>query len=189
MEALRSSLEQLSTEKVKVTVVHAAAGSITESDVNLAVAADAMIIGFNVRPAGKAAQLAQQESIEIRRYEIIYAVVDDVKASMEGLLAPTLVERALGKAEVLQVFRVSKAGTIAGCMITDGLVRRNAGARVLRDGVVVHEGKITSLKRFKDDVREVKNGFECGLSVDGFSGLEVGDRVEAFEFEQVKQTL
>ncbi|MBX3182468.1 MAG: translation initiation factor IF-2 [Polyangiaceae bacterium] len=189
VEALRSSLEQLSTEKVKVTVVHAAAGSITESDVNLAVAADAMIIGFNVRPAGKAAQLAQQEGIEIRRYEIIYAVVDDVKASMEGLLAPTLVERALGKAEVLQVFRVSKAGTIAGCMITDGLVRRNAGARVLRDGVVIHEGKITSLKRFKDDVREVKNGFECGLSVDGFSGLEVGDQVEAFEFEQVKQTL
>ncbi len=189
VEALRTSLEQLSTEKVKVTVVHAAAGGITESDVNLAVAAQAMIIGFNVRPAGKASSLAQHEGVEIRRYEVIYAVVDDVKAAMEGMLAPTLVEKALGKADVLQVFRVSKAGTIAGCMVTDGVIKRNAGARVLRKGDVVYEGKINSLKRFKDDAREVRNGFECGISVDGWNGIEVGDQIEAFEMEEVKQTL
>lgn len=189
VEALRTSLEQLSTEKVKVAVVHAAAGGITESDVNLAVAAQAMIIGFNVRPAGKASSLAQQEGIEIRRYEVIYTVVDDVKAAMEGLLAPTLVEKALGKADVLQVFRVSKAGTIAGCMVTEGVIKRNAGARVLRAGEVVYEGKVNSLKRFKDDAREVRNGFECGISVDGWNGIEVGDQIEAYEMEEVKQTL
>jgi len=189
VEALRSSLEQLSTEKVKVIVVHAAAGGITESDVNLAVAAQAMIIGFNVRPAGKAAQLAHHEGIEIRRYEIIYAVVDDVRAAMEGMLAPTMVERPIGKADVLQVFRVSKSGTIAGCMVTEGVIRRNAGARVMRDGAMVYEGKVNGLKRFKDDVREVKNGFECGISVDGWSGLEVGDQLQVFELEAVKQTL
>ncbi|MCA9640598.1 MAG: translation initiation factor IF-2, partial [Myxococcales bacterium] len=181
--------EQLSTEKVKVAVVHAAAGGITESDVNLAAAAQAMIIGFNVRPAGKASSLAQQEGIEIRRYEVIYAVVDDVKLAMEGLLAPTLVEKHLGRADVLQVFRVSKAGTIAGCMVTDGVIRRNAGGRVLRDGEVVYEGKVNSLKRFKDDAREVRNGFECGISVDGWNGIEVGDQIEVFEMEEVKQTL
>ncbi len=189
VEALAESLIKLSTEKVKVSVVHSGAGAITEGDVNLAVAAGAIIIGFNVRPAGKASSLAQKEKIEIRQYNIIYNVVDDVKAAMEGLLAPTLVEKTLGKAEVRQVFRVSKAGTVAGCMIVEGVVRRNAGARLLREGAVVWEGKLDSLKRFKDDAREVKEGFECGIGLEGYNDIKEGDIIEAFEMEEVKQTL
>ena len=189
VEALAESLQKLSTEKVKVSVVHAAVGAITEGDVNLAVAAGAIIIGFNVRPAGKASSLAQKESIEIRQYNVIYNVVDDVKAAMEGMLAPKLVEKALGKAEVRQVFRISKAGTVAGCMVIEGLVRRNASGRLFREGKQVWEGKIEGLKRFKEDAREVKEGFECGISLEGQNDIKEGDIIEAFEVEEVKQTL
>jgi len=189
VEALRDALIKLSTNKVKVSVVHAAVGAITEGDVNLAVAAKGIIIGFNVRPAGKATSLAQQEAVQIRSYNIIYNVVDDVKAAMEGLLAPTLVEKVIGQAEVRQTFRISKAGTIAGCMVTQGVVRRSASARLVRDGVVIWTGKVSSLKRFKDDVREVKEGFDCGIGLEGYNDLKEADIVEFFEVEEVKQTL
>ncbi|MBI3207016.1 MAG: translation initiation factor IF-2, partial [Myxococcales bacterium] len=189
VEALRDALVKLSTAKVKVSVVHSAVGAITEGDVNLAVAAKGIIIGFNVRPAGKATSLAQQEAVQIRQYSIIYNVVDDVKAAMEGLLAPTLVEKELGKAEVRQVFKLSKAGVIAGCMVVQGLARRSAIARLVRDGAVIWDGKVSSLKRFKDDAREVKEGFDCGIGLEGFNDLKEGDFVEFFEMEEVKQTL
>lgn len=189
VEAVSDALTRLSTAKVKVTVVHAAAGAITEGDVNLAVAAGAIIIGFNVRPAGKASSLAQQEKIEIRQYSIIYNVVDDVKAAMEGLLAPSLVEKLLGRVEVRQVFRISKAGNVAGCMVVEGLVRRSGTFRLLRDKEVVWQGKPTSLKRFKEDVREVKEGFDCGISLDGCQDVREGDILECFEVEEVRQTL
>ena len=189
VEALTEALLKLTTEKVKVGVVHAAVGAITEGDVNLAVAAKGIIIGFNVRPAGKSASLAQKESVEIRQYNIIYHVVDDVKAAMEGLLAPQLVEKDLGKAEVRQTFRVSKAGTIAGCMVVNGLVRRSATARLVRDDTVLWTGKVSSLKRFKDDAREVKEGMECGIGLENFNDVKTGDFIEFFEIEEVKQTL
>jgi len=189
VEAVSEALTRLSTDKVKVTVVHAAAGAITEGDVNLAVAAGAIIIGFNVRPAGKASSLAQQEKIEVRQYNIIYNVVDDVKAAMEGLLAPSLVEKVLGRVEVRQVFRISKAGNVAGCMVTEGLVRRSGTLRLIREGAMVWQGKMTSLKRFKDDVREVKEGFDCGISLDGCQDVREGDVLECFEVEEVRQTL
>jgi translation initiation factor IF-2 len=189
VEAVSDSLTRLTTEKVKVSVVHAAAGAITEGDVNLAVAAGAIIIGFNVRPAGKAAALAQKEEVQIRHYTIIYNVVDEVKAAMEGLLAPTVVEKNIGKAEIRQVFKTSKAGAIAGCMVIEGLIKRSAGARLLRDGESIWQGKIGSLKRFKDDAKEVKEGFDCGIGLDGFSEFKEGDIIQAFELEEVKQTL
>lgn len=189
VEALSESLAKLATDKVKVSVVHAAVGAITEGDVNLAVAAKAIIIGFNVRPAGKASVLAQKEGVEIRQYNVIYNVVDDVKAAMEGLLAPTLVEKVIGHAEVRQTFRISKAGTIAGCMVTNGLVRRNASARLLRDNIVLWTGRVSSLKRFKEDVREVKEGFDCGIGLEGYNDIKDGDVIEFFEIEEVKQTL
>jgi len=174
---------------VKVSVVHAAAGAITEGDVNLAVAAGAIIIGFNVRPAGKAAALAQQEEVQIRHYTIIYNVVDEVKAAMEGLLAPTKVEKNIGKAEIRQVFKTSKSGAVAGCMVIDGIIKRSAGARLLREGATIWTGKLASLKRFKDDVRDVKEGFDCGIALEGYADFKEGDIIEAFEVEEVKQTL
>jgi translation initiation factor IF-2 len=189
VEAVEDALVRLSTEKVKVSVVHAGAGAITEGDVNLAVAAGAIIIGFNVRPAGKAASLAQKESVEIRQYSIIYNVVDEVKAAMEGLLKPTQVERNIGKAEVRQVFKLSKAGTVAGCMVIDGVVKRAGGVRLQREGATLWQGKMSSLKRFKDDAREVKEGFDCGIALEGFNEIQVGDIIESFEIESVKQTL
>jgi translation initiation factor IF-2 len=189
VEALSSALTDLSTDKVKVTIVHAAVGAITEGDVNLAIAAKAIVVGFNVRPAGKAGSLAQKEGIEIRQYRIIYDVTDDIRSTMEGLLAPTLVEKLIGKAEVRQLFKLGKTNVIAGCMVTEGVVRRNASARILRKGELVWSGKIASLKRFKDDAREVKEGFDCGLVFDGFTAAEEGDLVEAMETEEVRQTL
>jgi translation initiation factor IF-2 len=189
VEAVADALVRLSTEKVKVSVVHAGAGAITEGDVNLAVAAGAIIIGFNVRPAGKAAALAQKESVEIRQYSIIYNVVDEVKAAMEGLLKPTQVERNIGKAEVRQVFKLSKAGVVAGCMVIEGVVKRAGGVRLIREGATLWTGKMSSLKRFKDDARDVKEGFDCGIALEGYNEIVVGDIIEAFEIEQVKQTL
>jgi translation initiation factor IF-2 len=189
VEAVADALTRLTSEKVKVSVVHAAAGAITEGDVNLAVAAGAIIIGFNVRPAGKAAALAQKDGVQIRPYTIIYNVVDEVKAAMEGLLAPTQVEKLIGKAEVRQVFRISKAGNVAGCMIIEGVVRRSSSVRVMREGAEIWHGKLSSLKRFKDDVREVKEGFDCGIALEGFDDVKEGDLVQAYEIETVKQTL
>jgi len=189
VEAVADALTRLTSEKVKVSVVHSAAGAITEGDVNLAVAAGAIIIGFNVRPAGKAAALAQKEGVQIRPYSIIYNVVDEVKAAMEGLLAQTTVEKLIGKAEVRQVFRISKAGNVAGSMVIEGTVKRSSEVRLMREGAELWRGKISALKRFKDDAREVKEGFDCGISLDGYAEFKEGDVIEAYEIEQVKQTL
>jgi translation initiation factor IF-2 len=189
VEALVEALTRLSTEKVKVTIVHSGVGAITEGDVNLAVAAKALTIGFNVRPAGKATSLAQKEGVEIRLYSIIYEMVDDVKRAMEGLLAPTLVASTIGKAEVRQLFKLSKSGWVAGCMVTEGTIRRSGKVKVIREGAVLFDGKLAALKRFKDDVREVKEGFDCGMSFDGFNDLKEGDTVECYEQQEVRQSL
>lgn len=188
-EAVSESLVQLSTDKVRVSVVLQAAGAITENDVNLAVAAGGIIVGFNVKPAGKAAMVAQREGIEIRQYSIIYKLLDDVTLAMEGMLAPKLVEKELGKAEVRQTFRISKTGTVAGCMVTAGVVRRGAVARLFREGVQIWEGKVSGLKRFKEDVKEVKDGFECGISLENMDAVHVADEIHVFEMEEVKQSL
>jgi translation initiation factor IF-2 len=189
VEALNEALEKMSTEKVRVNVVHTGVGAITEGDVNLAVAARAIVIGFNTRPAGKASLLALKEGIEIRQYSIIYDVTDDIKLSMEGLLAPTLVEEPIGEAEVRKIFKVTKAGVVAGCMVIQGVVRRNSMVRLRREKEVIWEGKLDSLKRFKDDAKEVREGFDCGISFAGFSNLQEGDIISAFELKEVRPTL
>ncbi|HSD43906.1 MAG TPA: translation initiation factor IF-2 [Burkholderiales bacterium] len=188
-EALVHALSRLSHEEVKVTVVHAGVGAITESDVNLALASKAVIIGFNTRADAAARKLAESAGIDIRYYNIIYDAVDEVKAALGGMLAPEKKENVLGLVEVRQVFRISKVGTVAGCYVTEGLVRRAARVRVLRDNVVIHDGELDSLKRFKDDVREVKAGFECGLSVRSFNDINVGDQLEVYEVQEVARTL
>ena len=188
-EALAQSLVKLSTDEVKVQVVHAAVGGISESDVNLAIASKAVIIGFNTRADAGARKLAENNGIDIRYYNIIYDAVDEVKAAMAGMLAPEQKEEIIGNAEIRQVFRISKIGTIAGCMVTSGVVRRSARVRVLRDHVVVFTGELESLKRFKDDVREVKEGFECGLNIKNYNDIAEGDQLEFFEIKEVARTL
>jgi translation initiation factor IF-2 len=188
-EALIHALTQLATEEVKVSVVHAGVGGITESDVNLAMASRAVIIGFNTRADATARKLAESAGIQVRYYNIIYEAVDDIKAALSGMLAPERKESVLGMVQVRQVFRISKIGTVAGCYVTEGLVKRSAQVRVLRDGVVIHTGDIDSLKRFKDDVREVKAGFECGMSLKNFTDLKEGDQFEVFETVEVARTL
>jgi translation initiation factor IF-2 len=188
VEALAEALAKLSTDKVRLSIIHAAAGAITEGDVNLAIASRAIIIGFNVRPAGKAAPLAEENKVEIRLYSIIYNALEDVKAAMEGLLPPTLVEKQHGRAEVRQIFKV-KGTAVAGCHVIEGKIVRNAKVRLLRDAVVVWDGKIASLKRFKDDVREVVEGFECGISLEGYNDIKEKDVLECYEVEEIKQRL
>jgi translation initiation factor IF-2 len=189
VEAVGQALTKLSTQKVKVTIVHAGVGAITEGDVNLAVASKAMICGFNVRAAGKANSLAESEKVEIRTYNIIYNAVDDIRSAMEALLPATKVEKQLGRAEVRQVFRIAKSGTVAGCMVVQGLVKRTAEARLIRDGAIVWTGKLSGLRRFKDDAREVAEGFECGISLDGYQDVKELDIVESFEIEEIKTKL
>jgi translation initiation factor IF-2 len=188
-EALGTALSKLSTDEVKVNIVHAAVGGITESDVNLALASKAVIIGFNTRADVAARKLAEHNGVDIRYYNIIYEAVDEVKAALSGMLAPEKKESQLGLVEVREVYRISKVGTVAGCYVLEGLVRRGAKVRVLRDNVVIHDGELDSLKRFKDDVREVKAGFECGLSVKGFNDIEKGDQLEVYEIVEVSRTL
>ena len=188
-EALVHSLQKLSTSEVRVQVVHAAVGGISESDVNLAVASKAVIIGFNTRADASARKLAEASGVDIRYYNIIYDAVDDVKAAMSGMLAPEKREQALGLVEIRQVFVVSKVGSIAGCYVLEGLVKRGSQVRLLRNNVVVWTGELDSLKRFKDDVKEVKSGFECGLSLKGYNDIEVGDQLEIFEVQEVARTL
>ncbi|MEM7357731.1 MAG: translation initiation factor IF-2 [Pseudomonadota bacterium] len=189
IEALTESLVKLSTEEVKVSVVHGMVGAINESDINLAMASSAVVIGFNVRADAQARKLAEQEEVQIRYYSIIYEIIDDVKAAMEGLLDPEIREDVLGYVEVREVFKAPKIGTIAGCYVTEGLVRRKANVRVLRDGIVIFEGNIDSLRRFKDDVNEVKNGTECGIGVTNYNDIKVGDQLEIFEKVEVKVKL
>jgi translation initiation factor IF-2 len=189
VEALTEALNRLSGEKVKLTIVDASVGAINESDVNLAIASKAIIVGFNARPAGKASSLAESEGIQIKQYNIIYNVIDDIRRSMEGLLAPIYVERALGKAEVRMVLKLSKSGIVAGSMVTEGVIKRNSKVRIRRGNDVVFEGKLAGLKRFKEDVKEVPEGFECGISIDGFEAIKEGDMLEVFELEEVRQKL
>ncbi|QJD81085.1 translation initiation factor IF-2 [Spirosoma rhododendri] len=189
VEALSDSLLQLSTEEVQVNIIHKAVGQISESDVLLASASDAVIVGFQVRPSASARKLAEQEQIEIRMYSIIYDAINEVKDAMEGLLAPTVEEVIVGNVEVRDVFKISKVGTVAGCYVTDGLIKRNNKIRIIRDFIVVHTGEISALKRFKDDVSEVRSGYECGLSIRNFNDIEVGDVIESFELKEVKRTL
>jgi translation initiation factor IF-2 len=174
---------------VKINIVHAGVGAITESDVNLALASKAVIIGFNTRADAMARKLAETSGVDIRYYNIIYEAVDEVKAALSGMLAPEKKENVLGLVEVRQVFRISKVGTVAGCYVTEGLIRRSARVRVLRDNVVIHDGELESLKRFKDDVREVKSGFECGLSIRSYNDIKVGDQLEVYEVQEVARTL
>jgi translation initiation factor IF-2 len=188
VEALQNALERMSTNEVKLQVIHASAGAISETDVTLASASKGLIIGFNIRPEAKAAQLAEKEGVEIRLYTVIYEAIDDVREAMEGLLAPTFREKALGRAEVRKTFNVP-GGTIAGSMVVDGKITRAGRARLVRDGRVVWEGKIGSLKRFKDDAREVTSGYECGIGLENYNDVKPGDVVEAFEMETVLRKL
>jgi translation initiation factor IF-2 len=189
VEAIRDALTRLGTDEVKLTVIHASVGGITESDVLLAAASNAIVIGFNVRPESKAADLAGREGVDIRLYNIIYEVVSDIRDALEGLLEPTLRERTLGRAEVRQVFSIPSAGRIAGCFVVDGKITRGAKARVVRDHVVVHDGKIDTLRRFKEDAREVASGYECGLSLENFQDVKEGDVVEVYDIEAVARQL
>jgi translation initiation factor IF-2 len=188
-EALQQALTKLSTDEVKVNIVHAAVGGITESDINLALASKAVVIGFNVRADAQARKLAETNAVQIRYYNIIYEAVDDVKAALSGMLTPEQKENRLGLVEVREVYRISKVGTVAGCYVLEGVVRRGAKIRVLRDNVVIHDGELDSLKRFKDDVREVKAGFECGLSIRNFNDIEQKDQLEVYEIVEVSRTL
>jgi translation initiation factor IF-2 len=181
VEAVSEALTRMSTGDVKLKVLHGSVGGITESDILLAAASNAIVIGFNVRPESKGAALAAKEGVDVRLYTIIYEVVADVRAAMEGLLEPTFREQVFGRVEIRQIFNIAGIGTIAGCSVTEGKIARGNLVRLLRDQVVVHEGKLASLKRFKDDVREVASGYECGLSLEGFQDLKQGDVVEAFE--------
>ncbi len=188
-EAIAQSLQKLSTNEVKVNLIHGGVGAITESDINLALASKAIVIGFNTRADAAARKLAETSGVDIRYYNIIYAMVDEIKAALSGMLAPEKKEVILGMVEVRQVFTVSKVGTIAGCYVLEGMVKRGARVRLLRDNVVIHDGELDSLKRFKDDVKEVKSGFECGLSLKNFNDLVVGDKLEAYEIVEVARAL
>lgn len=188
-EALAHALTRLSTEEVKVNIVHAAVGGITESDVNLALASGAIIIGFNTRADAAARKLAESSGIQLRYYNIIYEAVEEIKAALSGMLAPERKEQVLGMVEVRQMFRITKVGAVAGCYVLEGLVRRNAQVRVLRDNVVIHTGEVETLKRFKEDVREVKAGFECGVTIANYSDIKEGDQLEVFEVTEVARSL
>jgi len=189
VEAITSALEKISTDEVEARVVHAGVGGVTESDVTLAKASDAAIVGFNVRANSQARQAARQEGIEIRYYNVIYDLVDDIKAAMSGLLEPTLRETFLGNAEILEVFNITKVGKVAGCRVTEGKVERGAGVRLIRDNVVVHEGKLSTLKRFKDEVKEVQTGQECGMSFERYEDIRKGDIIECYRVEKVERSL
>ena len=187
VEAVKQALEKLSNDEVKVKVIHANVGAITESDVTLANVSNAIIIGFNVRPQPIAKDMADKENVEIKTYSVIYNAIEDVEAAMKGMLDPVFKEVVIGNAEVRQTFKISDVGTIAGCYVTNGKVARNAGVRVLRDNVVIHDGKLISLKRMKDDAKEVAKGFECGIQIENFNDIKEGDIIEAYIMEQVKQ--
>ena len=189
VQALSDSLEQLGTDEVQVEIIHRAVGAINESDVILAGPASAVIIGFRVRPDVNARSLAEREGVDIHTYDVIYEAVDQVRAALEGMLAPERREKILGTAEVRDTFKITKVGTIAGCYVSDGVIERNRKARLIRDGIVIYDGGFSSLKRFKDDVREVREGFECGIGIANFNDVKVGDVVECYQVEEVARTL
>jgi translation initiation factor IF-2 len=189
VEALTDSFQKLSTEEIQVNIIHKGVGAITESDVLLASASDAIIVGFNVRPVGTARQLADKEAIDIRSYSIIYDAINDLKDAMEGMLSPDFKEEVTGNVEIRETFKISKVGTIAGCMVMDGKILRNSGVRIIREGVVIYTGVLESLKRFKDDVKEVTKGYDCGLQIKGYNDIKIGDSIEAFQEIAIKKKL
>ena len=189
VEAIRESLLKLSTEDVKVDIISSGIGGITSSDVTLAVASMAVIVGFNVRADGAAKKLAETDGVELRYYNIIYDLIDDIKMAMTGLLSPEMKEQIVGIAQVREVYRSTKFGSIAGCMVIEGSVKRTNPIRVLRDNVVIYEGTLESLKRFKDDANEVKKGMECGIGVKNYNDVRVGDQIEVFEVIEVAKVL
>ena len=188
VEAAISELQKIQHPEVRVNVIHQGVGGITENDVNLAVASNAMVVGFNVRPSAEARQLAEREGVEIRTYRVIYQLTEDIEQALVGMLRPVTTEETIGEVEVRALFRVSRLGTIAGCYVTEGNVRRGATVRVVRDGTVIQETSIAQLKRFKDDVREVAEGFECGILLEGFNDVKEGDVLEVYETRQVERT-
>jgi translation initiation factor IF-2 len=191
VEAIVGSVERLvaNSDEINIRVLHAGVGGINESDVTLAKASDGIVIGFNVRANPQAREVARRDNVDIRYYSVIYDIIDDLRSVLTGMLTPGQREKTLGTAEIRQVFKISKAGWVAGCMVTDGVVRRGARVRLLRDDVVIHEGNLSTLKRFKDDVREVKEGFECGLALENFQDIKEGDVIECFEIEEVAREL
>ena len=189
VEALTDSFQKLSTEEIQVNIIHKGVGAITESDVLLASASDAIIVGFNVRPVGTARQLADKEEIDVRSYSIIYDAINDLKDAMEGLLSPEMKEEVLGNVEIRETFKISRVGTIAGCMVMDGKITSNSMIRIVREGVVVYSGVLASLKRFKDDVKEVTKGYDCGLQIKDYNDIKIGDTLEAYIEVAVKKKL
>jgi len=189
VEALSSEFTKLSTEEIQINIIHKGVGAITETDVMLASASDAIIIGFNVRPAGNARQLAQKEEIDIRSYSIIYDAINELKDAMEGMLSPEMKEEITGTAEIREIFKVSKVGSIAGCMVTDGKIYKNSKIRIIREGVVIFTGELSTLKRFKDDVKEVSKGYDCGMQIKNYNDIEQLDIIEAFQEVEVKKKL
>ncbi|MDD4188869.1 MAG: translation initiation factor IF-2, partial [Eubacteriales bacterium] len=186
-EALKQSLAKLGNSEVKVRILHSGVGAISEADVSLAEVTNAIIIGFNVRPGSNVKSIAEAANVDIRLYRIIYNAIEDIEAALKGMLSVKYKEVVLGHAEVRQIFKVTGIGTIAGCYVTDGKVLRGSDVRLVRDGIVIHEGKLGSLKRFKDDVKEVAQGYECGMSFEKYNDLKEGDVIEAFEMEEVKR--
>ena len=189
IEALSGSLQKISTDEVAVNIIHTGAGAISESDVLLASASDAIIIGFQVRPTAQARKLAESEEIDIRLFSVIYDAIDEVRDALEGLLSPELKEQMMGIVEVREIFKVSKVGTIAGCYVTEGKIDRNNPIRIIREGVVIYDGAIGALKRFKDDVKEVASGYECGISIQGYNDIKIGDAFESYKITEEKRTL
>jgi len=186
---LKDALEKLSTDQVRLNCIHSGVGAINETDIILASASQAIVIGFRVRPNNRAAELAKKEKVDIRRYSIIYDVIEDVKSAMEGLLAPELREEVVGVAEIRKVFKVSKVGSIAGAYVNSGKISRTDNVRVIRDGIEIYSGKIESLKRFKEDAREVQQGYECGIKIENFDDIKEGDIIEAYVIHEIAQKL
>jgi translation initiation factor IF-2 len=185
VEVLSDALPKLSTDKVKVKILHSSVGAITETDVLLASASNAIIIGFNVRPERKAQELAEQDKVDIRLHSIIYELQDEIKKAMTGLLEPTIKETYLGRAEVRETFRIPKVGMVAGCYVQDGIIKRDSEVRLLRDNVQIFKGKVGSIRRFKEDVSEVRNNLECGITISNYADIKVGDVIEAFATERI----
>ena len=188
-EAIAGSLAKFDSDEVKVKILHSAVGAISESDITLAQTTGAMIVAFNVRANSKAKEMAADNGVEIRYYSVIYNLIDDVKDALSGLLSPELREEFIGYAEIRDVFNITKVGKVAGCMITDGIVKRGAKVRLLRDNVVIHEGTLKTLKRFKDEVKEVKSGFECGMAFENYDDIREGDMIECFEVQERKRSV
>lgn len=188
IEALRDAFEKMDQSEVRINIVHSAVGGITETDVTLASASDAIIIGFNVRPTGKSKQQAEKEKVDIRLYRIIYQAIEEINAARVGLLSPDIVEEDTGIAEVRETFKVPKVGTIAGCYIVEGEIHRDDKVRIVRDGTIIFEGVMESLRRFKDDVKSVKQGYECGIGIEKFQDLKIGDHIEGYTVKEVERT-